>query len=69
MKKRIEIRAFIDGGTINFRRVRLEKIEAVCGECGQKTVPAKPFGNVFIPISAGVPDEILISLKKEEQKE
>ena len=62
--KRVTINGSVQGQTTHYNRVKLEKVEKVCSECGAKTVPGKPYGTIFVPLSVGIPDEILISLKK-----
>ena len=64
MMKRIQVSGSMNGQTAHFARVKVEKIEGTCSECGAKTFPEKPYGTIFVPLSAGTPDEILIRLEK-----
>ncbi len=66
MKKRISIRGTIENQTTRFHKVKMEKVERSCPECGGTVCPEKPYGTIFVPRSAGSPEEILISIKRKE---
>ena len=49
MKKRISISGFFESQTTRFHRVRMNKVEKVCSECGKTVCAEKPFGTIFVP--------------------
>lgn len=66
MVKKISVLGFLGRTTKNFNQFKIQKIENICGECGRETTSLKPFGVVYIPRSIGLPEQILINLRKSD---
>jgi hypothetical protein len=67
--KKIVVSGSIQGETRNFRRVKIEKVERTCSECGRSVTPDKPFGAIYIPKGITIPEQIIVTLKGEEGKD
>jgi hypothetical protein len=65
MTKKISVSGTLSGGKKNFNLFKIEKIENFCPTCGGRDIPAKPFGTIFLPKKAGVPEEIVIKVQRE----
>ncbi|MGO8990462.1 MAG: hypothetical protein ACLQGU_02550 [bacterium] len=66
--KILKINGAVTGGTVNFYRVEIKKVEALCPGCGNKAGAQNPFGNLFIPRSMGIPDQIRVVINLPEKE-
>lgn len=68
MVKKISVSGVLGKSSRNFNQFKIQKIENLCRECGVKTTPEKPYGVVYIPKSVGIPEQVLINLRKSDSE-
>jgi hypothetical protein len=68
MVKKISVSGILGKSSKNFHQFKIQKIENLCRECGGKTTPEKPYGLIYIPKSVGIPEQILINVRKSDSE-